>query len=82
MPEIPLFPKLLGRMSELNIDQKKLAKMVSDKGISMSASSLSGKINGNRRFYLEEMKLICEILESEPKTIFFNVEYTKCKQEA
>ena len=72
------FPELRGALASKGLSQKALCKLLKDRGLEISTSALSLKMNGARSFNRQEMKLISEVLEESPVYLFFNVEYTKC----
>ena len=76
MPDLPKFPKLEGRMGELNISQKKLSELVTKEGVRLTQSSLSNKLKGDRKFFIPEMEAIAKVLDSDPVTLFFTHKYT------
>lgn len=75
--EIP-FPKLRGLLASKGITQKELVSLMNEKGLIITPSALSNKINGERDFKRIEMQIISEILGESPVDLFFNIEYTKC----
>ncbi|AMW99336.1 helix-turn-helix transcriptional regulator [Rummeliibacillus stabekisii] len=72
------FPKLRGAIASMGISQKGLVSLMEEKGLVITPSSLSNKINGERDFKRTEMQVISEILGESPVDLFFNVEYTNC----
>lgn len=72
------FPKLRGSIASKGISQKDLVELMNERGLSITPSALSNKINGERDFKRIEMQIISEILEEDPVELFFNIEYTKC----
>lgn len=72
------FPKLRGSIASKGISQKELASLMKKKGLIITPSALSNKINGERDFKRIEMQVISEILGESPVDLFFNIEYTNC----
>lgn len=72
------FPKLRGCIASKGLTQKGLAKLMKERGVDITPSGLSNKINGIRDFKRVEMQVISEILEENPVELFFKLEYTKC----
>lgn len=75
--EVP-FPKLRGSIASKGISQRELVALMKEKGLTITPSALSNKINGERDFKRIEMQVISEILGESPVDLFFNIEYTKC----
>lgn len=72
------FKNLRGIMASKGITQRELARLMREKGCEIKPPSVSHKLNGNRDFTLNEMKVISEILEESPVVLFFMGEYTIC----
>lgn len=75
--------KVKGRIAELGLTQDDVAKE-----LSIDYSTFNLKINNNRRFYIDEVAKLCEILKINTSTdlcnyfgfdsLVFNAESPKC----
>lgn len=64
--------KLAGALIELGMSQEDLANKMTKEGIKITRVTLNSKLNGHTRFYLDEVLLICEIINRKPSEIFFD----------
>ena len=67
--------KIKNKMSEIGMTQQKLAEK-----LGISSKTLANKINGKREYTLYEAIAICDILNLDPRDIFF-INYVPNKQQ-
>lgn len=72
--------KIKTRMFELQVTRDEIAKKMS-----LDPATLSAKINNKRRIYIDEVKMLCDILElntSQDLTEYFGMDFildNKCE---